>query len=625
MKKHFTIGLAGHIDHGKTSLTKALTNVDTDILKEEKERAITIELGFAPLIQNESLQISIIDVPGHERFIKRMIAGVSGIDFALLIVAADEGVMPQTKEHLEILDFLGIQGGMVVITKINLVDEDLLELAKEEIKEELEATIFKDSPIFMVDSLTGEGIQELKEAMIEAVKKIPPRDYKGYFRLPVDSVFTIKGQGTVVRGTVNEGSIEEGQTLWILPEEKETKARQIQVHHQEAKQAFAGQRTAINLMNVSKDEVKRGDVLVSDFAFSVTDVIDVSIRMVKDLEYVVKQRMPIVCYIGTSEVRGRVVFFDRNEIKEESEEILCQLRLEEKVVTKRGDVLILRRPTPSETIGGGWVIDPNGKKYRFGTDTIQQLSHKKEGTEKERFLHTLKQNPCLSLADIQKLTELRQEDIKQLALETNAIIEFVPTMFVHQRTVEDIKEEIYDHLLQYEKNFSMRKGIPKAELLQKLTSQFPKTLIEYCLDDGMNELWNRKGIYVFTLTFQPSIPKEWETRVNNVIKDIKNDQLEVNDIYTYLQGQGVPDRLFKDIIQFLIEENLISPLDDRRFFYLENFQKALHKLQEGTESTFSVGEAKEILGLSRKYMIPFLEKLDRDGFTERIENERKWK
>lgn len=625
MKKHFTIGLAGHIDHGKTSLTKALTNIDTDRLKEEKERAITIELGYAPLIQTKSLQISIIDVPGHERFIKRMIAGVSGIDFALLVVAADEGVMPQTKEHLEILDFLGIKGGMVVITKTNLVEEDLLELAKEEIKDELEATIFKNCPIFMVDNLTGYGIQPLKEAIIEAVQGIPPRDYKGYFRLPVDSVFTVKGQGTVVRGTVNEGSVEEGQSVWILPEGKETKARQIQVHHQEAIQAFAGQRTAINLSNISKDEVKCGDVIVSDFTFSVTDVIDVSIRMVKDLEYIVKQRMPIVCYIGTAEVRGRVVFFDRNEIKEESEEILCQLRLEEKIVTKRGDVLILRRPTPSETIGGGWVIDPNGKKYRFGTETIQQLNIKKEGTEKDRFLLMLKQKACLSIEEIQQFTDFCLEDIRHFTKETSTVIEFSPSLFTHQRTIEEIKEEIYDYLLEYEKSFSMRKGMSKAELIQKLGTHFPKTLIEYCLNDRSEQLWKIRGNYICTFKFKPSLPKEWKTRVNNALKDIQNDQLRVQELQTYLQGQGIPTYLFKEIIQLLQEEKLITPLDEHRFFYTENYQKALQKLKEGTKQMFSVGEAKNILELSRKYMIPFLEKLDRDGLTERNENERVWK
>src|SRR3954451_8255563 len=292
-KCYFTIGMAGHIDHGKTSLTKALTNVDTDRLKEEKERQISIELGFAPLYEDEDIQISVIDVPGHERFIRQMIAGVGGIDLVVLVVAADEGFMPQTREHLEILKFLGVKGGIVAITKIDRVEEEFVELVKEDIFTELGNTVFEKAPYVLVDSVSHKGIEQLKTMIIETLKEQEMRDAKGAFRLPIDQVFTVKGQGTVVRGTVYEGTVEEGQTLKIMPEGLEVKARQIQVHHKQAQKAYAGQRTAINLAGVSKEDLERGNVLVSSEHFIVTKTVDVAIRVVEDLDYMVKQRMPI--------------------------------------------------------------------------------------------------------------------------------------------------------------------------------------------------------------------------------------------------------------------------------------------------------------------------------------------
>lgn len=307
-KKYFTIGMAGHIDHGKTSLTKALTNIDTDRLKEEKERQISIEPGFAPLYEDEDLEVSVIDVPGHERFIRQMIAGVAGIDLVILVVAADEGVMPQTKEHLQILGFLGIEKGIVVISKADRVDEEFIGLVEEEILLELEGTVFEGSPSVLVDSLSLRGMEELKVLIEDELKEITPRGTTGAFRLPIDQAFSVKGQGTVVRGTVYEGSVEEGQQLKILPSGIETRARQIQVHRKQAEKAFAGQRTAINLSGVAKEDAARGQVLVSADSFTVTNVFDASIRTAEGLESAIKQRMPVKCHIGTAEVMGRIVF-----------------------------------------------------------------------------------------------------------------------------------------------------------------------------------------------------------------------------------------------------------------------------------------------------------------------------
>lgn len=623
-KRYFTIGMAGHIDHGKTSLTKALTNVDTDRLKEEKERQISIELGFAPLYEDKELQISVIDVPGHERFIRQMIAGVAGIDLVILVVAADEGVMPQTQEHLDILGFLGIQNGIIAITKIDRVDEEFIDLVKDDILGELQGTVFEKSPFVLVDSLSNKGIEELKHLIISTLKEQATRDTKGAFRLPIDQVFTVKGQGTVVRGTVYEGMVEEGQSLKIMPKGTEVRARQIQVHHKSATKAFAGQRAAINLSGVSKEDLERGDVLVSSEHFIVTNMIDVAIRVVEDLDYMVKQRMPIKLHIGTTEVMGRIVFFDRNELKEENGEILCQLRLEEEIVTKRCDRFIIRRPSPQETIGGGWVIDPRGNKYRFGGNTIDELEKKKVGTPTERITAALYEAKSLSLNELIKRTSLDEEAVRG-NLKQEGFIFYNGKEFTLQKLVEGIEEEMIGRLEIYHDDYPMKQGLNKAELFQVMTSRYPKELLDYTVENSIeNGMLSRKGQFVSLAEFKPHVSKSWQKRVENLLVELKSDGLKTQYFTDYLKKAGIPDPLVPDLKRFLEEQELIVPLDDQYYYHGEVFTKAVDLLRKGTGSEFEVGNAKEILDLSRKYMIPFLERLDSRGLTKRKENKRVW-
>jgi selenocysteine-specific elongation factor len=623
-KRYFTIGMAGHIDHGKTSLTKALTNVDTDRLKEEKERQISIELGFAPLYEDNDVQISVIDVPGHERFIRQMIAGVAGIDLVVLVVAADEGVMPQTQEHLDILGFLGIKNGIVAITKIDRVEEEFIELVKDDILGELEGTVFENSPFVMVDSLSNKGIEELKKLVIQTLKEQATRDSKGAFRLPIDQVFTVKGQGTVVRGTVYEGMVEEGQSLKIMPKGTEVRARQLQVHHQPALKAYAGQRAAINLSGVSKEDLERGDVLVSSEHFIVTNTIDVAIRVVEDLDYMVKQRMPIKLHVGTAEVMGRIVFFDRNELKEENGEILCQLRLEEEIVTKRGDRFIIRRPSPQETIGGGWVIDPRANKYRFGEKTMEELEKKKVGTPVERLKATLFEAKSLSVNELIKRTSLDEETVKS-HLEQDDFIFYNGKEFTLTLVVTGIEEEILGRLSDYHENNPMKQGINKAELLQMMESRYPKTLLDFVVERGatIGKL-SRNGQFVFLADFKPHVAKSWQKRVENLLEELKKDGLKTLHLVDYFKKAGIPDQLVPELRKFLEEQELIVALDEQFSYHGEVFMTAVDQLRKGTGAEFEVGEAKEILDLSRKYMIPFLERLDAKGLTKRVENKRVW-
>jgi selenocysteine-specific elongation factor len=627
-KRYFTIGMAGHIDHGKTSLTKALTDVDTDRLKEEKERQISIELGFAPLYEDNELQISVIDVPGHERFIRQMIAGVAGIDLVVLVVAADEGVMPQTQEHLDILGFLGIKNGIVAITKIDRVDEEFVDLVKDDILGELQGTVFEHSPFVLVDSLSKKGIEELKQLVIKTLKDQATRDAKGAFRLPIDQVFTVKGQGTVVRGTVYEGAVEEGQSLMIMPKGLEVRARQLQVHHQQALKAFAGQRVAINLSGVSKEEMERGDVLVSSEHFIVTNTIDVAIRVVEDLDYMVKQRMPIKLHVGTAEVMGRIVFFDRNELKEENGEILCQLRLEEDIVTKRGDRFIIRRPSPQETIGGGWVIDPRGNKYRYGEKTIEELEKKKVGTPFERLTAALMEAKSLSLHELIKRTSLDGETVKS-QLDQEEFILYNGKEYTLSVLVNAIEEEMVDRLTSYHKEYPMKQGLNKAELLQMMMSRFPKGLLDFVVEKGTEKgtekgKLSRTGQFVYRVDFKPHVAKNWQKRVDSLLTEIKNDSLKTLYFTDYIKKAGIPDSLVPDLKRFLEEQELIVALDDQYYYHGEVFKNAVDRLRIGTGVEFEVSEAKSILDLSRKYMIPFLERLDAMGLTKRVENKRIW-
>lgn len=625
MKRYFTIGMAGHIDHGKTTLTKALTNVDTDRLKEEKERQISIELGFAPLYEDEEIQVSVIDVPGHERFIRQMIAGVAGIDLVVLVVAADEGVMPQTREHLDILGFLGIKNGIVAITKSDRVEEEFIELVKDDISEELVGTVFEGAPLVLVDSLSKKGIDDLKNLIIHTLKEQETRDIKGAFRLPIDQVFTVKGQGTVVRGTVYEGMVEEGQALTIMPKGIDVRARQLQVHHQPAKQAFAGQRAAINLSGVSKEELERGDVVVSSEHFNVTRTIDVAIRVVEDLEYMVKQRMPIKCHIGTAEVMGRIVFFDRNELKEENGDILCQIRLDEEIVTKRGDRFILRRPSPQETIGGGWVIDPKGEKYRFGERTIAELEKKKVGTPGERMVSALMEAKSLSLDDLITRTSL-DKDVIEEELKSEDFILYNGKEYTLKALVEMNEEELYNRLRDFHTNFPMKQGLNKAELIQTLTKLYPKGLLDFVIENSVKKgTFKRKEQFVSLGEFQPHVPKNWKTRTENMLAKLRADEKKVHYFKDYLDGSGIPESVAQDLKKFLEDVGEIVSLDDQYYWHGEVFSESVEKLKSHTDTEFDVGEAKEILDLSRKYMIPFLETLDRKGYTKRVENKRVWK
>lgn len=625
---YYTIGMAGHIDHGKTTLTKALTNVETDRLKEEKERSISIELGYAPLHTEDGVHVSIVDVPGHERFIRQMIAGVAGIDLVILVIAADEGVMPQTKEHLEILSFLGIKRCMVAISKIDRVEEELLELVEEEIAEVLESTPFKDAQLVRVDSVSGKGIDNLKKAISDELKGLEQRDKYGSYRLPIDQVFTVQGQGTIVRGTVYEGVVQKGSHLKILPSDKRVRARSIQVHHQDVEEARAGQRTAINLGGISKEEVKRGDVLVASDHFLVTNVIDIALRFVDDLDFPVKQRTPVKIHIGTSEVMGKIIFFDRNVVESTDEEVLCQIRLEENIVVRRGDRFIIRRPTPAETIGGGWVIDPKGQKYKFGKETINMLQSKKEGSPEDLVADALKIKQVTSKKQLIQDTSLDEESLNKIienALQEDWITSLPGDKLVLTKEINRLESEIMEELQDYHSENAMKVGKNKAELTQTLKNNYSKEIIDYVLNDMLeNEKLASAGPLIRISTFEPHLPSQWKKRMEEIIDELEKDGLEVSKWENYLEKSSVPKNESVDLDHYLIHSGRAYRLTEEMLIHHKAYENAVLQLKDKTGESFDLKEAKEALDVTRKYLIPFLELLDEHAVTKRVESERRW-
>ncbi|MEL3973502.1 selenocysteine-specific translation elongation factor [Rossellomorea oryzaecorticis] len=622
-KRFYTVGMAGHIDHGKTTLTKALTNIDTDRLKEEKERQISIELGFAPLHQEEDMQISIVDVPGHERFIRRMIAGVGGIDLVVLVIAADEGVMPQTREHVDILSLLGITNAIIVLTKLSKVDADLRELAKDEVAEELKGSPFENAPLMMVDSVSGEGIQELKDLIIRSTEEIPVRSASGEFRMPIDQVFTLKGQGTIVRGTIYEGTIMTGADLTLLPQGISTKARQIQVHGMNTLQGFAGQRTAINLAGINYQHVERGNALVSSSDFAVTDTIDVSLNLLEEIRLGLKQRMEVKVHTGTSEVMGKLIFFDRNRVEQEVESILCQIRLSDNIVVKRGDRFIIRRPTPVETLGGGWIINPHGGKYKFGSETISKLRSIKEGTPEERILKLLDREKSVSKEYILQKVSVSWDELTEV-MNQHGWVELRASHVTHTSIVEKCEKMIRDVLRTYHDKHPLEKGINTGELQQMLKS-YPDALIQHSIQRLLRQQEVKKENGVLSMEdFTPRLPSQWEKRCIQLIQSILKDDLKVKTMEEYFQEAGIPESLRQGFYHFFVQEKWIAPLDEKYAYAHETYVQAVELLKKNTEQSFGIAQAKEVLGLSRKYMIPFLERLDKEGYTVRMQEKRKW-
>lgn len=632
---YFTIGTAGHIDHGKTTLTKALTGKDTDRLKEEQERNISIEVGYASYILSDGNQVGVVDVPGHERFIRQMVAGVAGIDLVLLVIAADEGVMPQTKEHIDILHLLGVKRGLIVLTKIDQADEELIELVSDDLRSETQNTFLAEAPILKVNSINAQGIDKLKEAIEGMLAHIPARPIQGITRLPIDRVFSKKGFGSIITGTLYQGKMNVGDELGILPHGKRAKVRHLQVHGETQETAYAGQRVAVNLSGIDKENLERGHVLVTVNALKPTQRLDIEFCMLADLSFNIKQRSDIRLHIETSEVLGRIIFFDRNECRP-GESCYAQLELSEPIITLFEDRFVVRRPTPMTTVGGGVVIDPYAEKHRFGPTTIEHIMAKKEKDMATRAAHIIETEGIRTVQQLIHQLGISHKEWEQEISTEHSQLKLIPaepstlTLVITPSLWEKIWHNTDHELQTYHHQYPLREGIDRQHLKNKYFPALNVTQWNTVLAQAEEE--QRIKAHKETVSqadFKATLTDELIDLWQHVQQKMKQSGIETPDWETVLQDVAPRKTLSTeasiDFRQWLLRHGDLTPLGDERYMSKEGFEAAVKQLKSKTGAQFAIQDARQAFDTSRKFLIPFLETLDRFGLTIRQGNERKWK
>lgn len=623
--KNVILGTAGHIDHGKTTLIKALTGRETDNLKEEKQRGISINLGFTYFDLPSKKRVGIVDVPGHEKFIKNMLAGACGIDIVLLVIAADEGVMPQTIEHLDILNYLDVKKGIIVLTKCDLVDEEFIELVKDDVREKTKGLFIEGAPIVEVDSVSRRGLDELVQKIDEISEDIEEKKTDAPSRMSIDRVFSLKGFGTIVTGTLIEGKISVDDEMTIYPSEKKVKVRNLQVHGCDVKTAYAGQRTAINLSNIKVSEIQRGDVIAQTGSVEESMMIDVNISLVEHCKKSLKHWDRIRIFHGTKQILCRIVPLNEDEIQY-GESGYAQLRLEEKIVAKKGDRFIIRSYSPMDTIGGGVIIDTAPKKHKiYDENVIEALKIKEKGELKDILEEYLKLNLSnyITLKELVSYTGEKEEYVKE---GLNALIDenkvfCVNKYYLHISHYQKLKERVIDILTKYHKQYRLRNGILKEELRSKVDN----SLKVKDMDVILNKMVEEKDIkvqdnlvsnYDFEVKFnqkQLSIKKEIEDKSR---KNGLNSLMTKDDICN-------KNKFYEEVLEALTGET-IQKLDDAYYIdkkVYENVKKdLLEYLNKNKEIT--VAQFRDITKSNRKISIVMLEHFDRNRITKRVEDKR---
>lgn len=627
------IGTAGHIDHGKTTLIKALTGHDTDTLKEEKERGITINLGFTYFDLPSKRRAGIVDVPGHEKFIKNMLAGVSGIDIFLLVIAADEGIMPQTEEHLNILKLLDIKKGIVVLTKIDIVDKNWLDYVIDDVKSYLQSTPFKDSPIIPVSSYTREGLDVLVKTIDEMTLEMEDRDILTDFRLPIDRVFTVSGFGTVVTGTLISGTISIGDECEVYTKGIKGKVRNIQVHEKDVDRAYAGQRVALNISGIKKEEVERGDVVARVGALENSMLIDCKLTYLESAPRSLKNRDRIKLYHGTKEVIGRVVLLDREELIP-GESTFVQFRLEEPIAARRGDKYIIRTYSPMVTIGGGTILEPNAEKHKqYDNKVIEELLMKEKGDSKEIVEKTIEKfsSQYPNYNDLSKLIgrgiDKLNEILKSLEKE-GKIYSFdlgTEIVYVHVTYIESIKRESYKILSDYHKNNPLKYGMNKEEFKNKVFKQNTKAkIVDNLFNILENDIIDINTKYVKLKEFNIKLNKRQEEIKQKILNILNEAMFTPPKLDTVIEGFGREKEMAKSIINLLIEQEELIKVDSD-YCILDKYIKkakdvAISMLDKKGEIITS--EFRDALNISRKYAVMILEYFDSIKFTKRVDDKR---
>ena len=621
--KNIIIGTAGHVDHGKTRLIKALSGIDTDRLEEEKKRGITIELGFAHIPNDAGYNIGVIDVPGHEKFIKNMLAGIGGIDFVLFVVAADEGIMPQTREHFEILQALGIDDGIIAITKTDMVDEEWLELVQEDIRDYVEGSFLEGKPMIPVSAKSGENIDLLKEEIICKCDRESKRiEAPEMFRLPVDRVFIKSGFGTVVTGTLMDGTCSLNDEVHVFPEETPAKIRGIQTYGNDVEQAVAGQRTAINLSGVRKEDIRRGDVIAAKGAVSVTGMLDVKLKIFDSSERMVLNNSRVHLYCGSKEVLTKVILMDR-DVLSAGEEAYVQFRLEEPIAVRRGDRFIIRFYSPIITIGGGQILDAVPEKHKRNRENVLEGFRMLEsGNISDIFVlktggHKFYSKELL-LQELGMLPETGNREIER-CIEEDKLVELEDGTILAASKFQMMTDRLIQLLQEYHESNPLAEGMPKQELQSRLRDtwhiQEDKIIlgaVHRLMNLGMlTDCGKTVSMQGFEAVLTPEQEKLKE-RIAGIYKDAGIEIPKNDEIYALDSDKRVINAIFDR----LYKEGVLVKVDPSYNISQEGWNRvATAARTAGAEGSFVLADFRDTLNTSRKYASVYLAALDRAGIT----------
>ena len=630
--KNIIVGTAGHIDHGKTTLIKALTGRNTDRWEEEQRRGITIDLGFTYFDLKNGDRVGIIDVPGHEKFINNMVAGVVGMDLVLLVVAADEGIMPQTREHMDILGLLGIKKSILVINKCDLVDEEWLELGEEEIQEELEGTFLEGAPVVKVSAATGQGLDELTDTIQQLMSdEVVAKDTQTIPRLPIDRAFTLSGFGTIITGTLISGTITREDVLEMYPIGKECKIRNIQVHGQNQDKCYAGQRVAINLSNVKKKEIRRGCVLAPKNSMKNTDLLDVKLKVLEDSMRILTNHERLHLYTGTSEILCRAVLLDKEQIGP-GEEGLVQLRLEEEIAVKRGDRFVVRFYSPMETIGGGIVLEPNPvRKKRFDAQAIEELKKKESGSLGDVMELQIKEHgdTMITLAELAKVMAHSVDELKEYLeeLEESGTIFVFPmkkdTYLWHRDSEFAVRQKIEETLQKYHSEHPYRYGMKKAEIHNTFLKKIKPNIFDAYIERMTGEnVYGRREEYLSLPGYE--VPKDamylqTEKLIEDTFEKAGYDFVRFSEI----DFGKIPRQTAEDVVLMMIDEGKVLRINEEMFTMKHLMDEAKEKIQNHLkeENLITIAQVRDMFSTSRKSAKPILEYMDSIKVTKKTGGE----
>ena len=630
--KNIIVGTAGHIDHGKTTLIKALTGRNTDRWEEEQRRGITIDLGFTYFDLKNGDRVGIIDVPGHEKFINNMVAGVVGMDLVLLVVAADEGIMPQTREHMDILGLLGIKKSILVINKCDLVDEEWLELVEEEIQEELEGTFLEGAPVVKVSAATGQGLDELTDTIQQLMSdEVVAKDTQTIPRLPIDRAFTLSGFGTIITGTLISGTITREDVLEMYPIGKECKIRNIQVHGQNQDKCYAGQRVAINLSNVKKKEICRGCVLAPKNSMKNTDLLDVKLKVLEDSMRILTNHERLHLYTGTSEILCRAVLLDKEQIGP-GEEGLVQLRLEEEIAVKRGDRFVVRFYSPMETIGGRIVLEPNPvRKKRFDAQAIEELKKKESGSLGDVMELQIKEHgdTMITLAELAKVMAHSVDELKEYLeeLEESGTIFVFPmkkdTYLWHRDSEFAVRQKIEETLQKYHSEHPYRYGMKKAEIHNTFLKKIKPNIFDAYIERMTGEnVYGRREEYLSLPGYE--VPKDamylqTEKLIEDTFEKAGYDFVRFSEI----DFGKIPRQTAEDVVLMMIDEGKVIRINEEMFTMKHLMDEAKEKIQNHLkeENLITIAQVRDMFSTSRKSAKPILEYMDSIKVTKKTGGE----